>query len=543
MNFGGVTRRDFLKTTAAAAAGLAWPARSRGKETMREKAPFRLIYNNDTTNTAGVVSPWHVKGEAFREDMLVGSIEEVAGRGVDAYMLSPGMGWVPWWQSRVEPDFFAWWKNRTGLEVLSQYERYVLESGDMVKVLVDECRRHGMAPFVSLRLNDVHHQEHYAEKVQQSLVSCRLYAEHPEWHLDPNHPSRQGYYGGRGMDWAVPDVRQYKLALLGELADNYELAGLDLDFLRHSQFFRDNGPGHAERIDIMTEFVSEVRSALDRRGPRRWLCVRIPLELNAHPALGLDIRRLYEAGVDMFNLSGWYHTTQRTAAAEARQALPDAALYVEMTHSAGAHPYFIPRTGYGCDGDPRTSEQQFYTTALIAHRRGADGMSLFNFVYYRSGRAAGVPVMEPPFHVLPRLNDTEFLTAQPRYHMLGSTVYHRQLPSDLAAGKPATFDMDMAAPAEGRSTDGEKGRLRIHTEKPLSPAHILVAEFNGARLDPAPDTSPFFGNPFDPMISPAAHRQAWALPSALIREGVNKVRIAIDSGEPVKLIYVDAGVA
>ena len=40
---------------------------------MKTKAPFRLLYNNDTTNTTGVVSPWHQQGEPFREDMLVAS--------------------------------------------------------------------------------------------------------------------------------------------------------------------------------------------------------------------------------------------------------------------------------------------------------------------------------------------------------------------------------------------------------------------------------------------------------------------------------------
>ena len=508
----------------------------------RNKAPFRLLYNNDTTNTTGVVSPWHQQGEPFREDMLVASIDEVAGRGVDAYMLSPGMGWVPWWQSKVDPDFYAWWKKRTGLDVLSQYERYVYEGGDMVKVLVETCHRHGMAPFVSLRLNDVHHQEHYAEKVQQSLVSCRLYAEHPEWHLDPKHPEKTGYYGARGMDWAVPEVRQYKLALLGELADQYDLAGLELDFLRHSQFFRDGSIGNAERIELMTEFVTQVRAALDRRRPGRYLCVRIPLQLSAHPALGLDLRRLYEAGVDMFNLSGWFHTTQRTDMAEARELLPAAALYLEMTHSAGAHPYFIPRTGYGCDGDPRTSEQQFYTTALIARRRGADGLSLFNFVYYRSGRAVGVPVMEPPFQVLPRLNDTAFLAARPRYHMLASTVYHGQLPRELATDKPAAFEMDMTAAAEPCLAAGEKGRLRIHTEKPWLPAQAIGACFNGTPLEASPDESAFFGNPFDGMISPAGHRRAWVLPAALIREGVNRLEFILAGGEPVRLITIDSGV-
>ena len=82
----------------------------------RGKAPFRLIFNNDTTNTLTCVSPWHEEGEAFREDMLVASIEELAGSGVDAYMLSPGMGWVPWWQSKVIPDHFKWWMDMTGLQ-------------------------------------------------------------------------------------------------------------------------------------------------------------------------------------------------------------------------------------------------------------------------------------------------------------------------------------------------------------------------------------------------------------------------------------------
>lgn len=80
------------------------------------KAPFKLIYNNDSTNTAGCVSPWHSAGETFREDMLVASIDEVAGRGVDAYMLSPGLGWVPWWQSKGTKAHFEWWMKKTGLE-------------------------------------------------------------------------------------------------------------------------------------------------------------------------------------------------------------------------------------------------------------------------------------------------------------------------------------------------------------------------------------------------------------------------------------------
>jgi len=519
---------------------------------MRDKASFRLLYNNDTTNTAGVVSPWHEEDVPFAESMLVASIEEVADKGVDAYLLSPGMGWVPWWQSDVDPDFYDWWEARTGLEVRSLgdrgYDAYVRSGGDMVQVLVDTCRKHGIAPIVSLRLNDVHHQENYAQKNQKSLVSCQFYTEHPEWHIDPDHPQKEGYYKKRGMDWAVKEVRDYKLSLLRELADNYELAGLELDFLRDDTLFRDDGPAETERIDLITEFVRSVRSALDRKaGNRRWLCVRVPLELSAHPRTGLDVRRLRDAGVDMFNLSGWFHTTQRTDVAAVRALVPDAAIYVEMTHSTGWHPYFLQPGSYGTIGDPRTSDHQFYTTALLAHRRGADGISLFNFVYYRSGHDRDVPVTEPPFHVLPELNDTEFLSRQSLHFMIAGTSYCRQLPRKLNTQDAGRFTLDMFPPA-GRDSEDRRNpvcqpcRLRLHTGNELTSCQVLTVRFNKQPLEPSPDTSRFFGNPYDGMISPPGNRRAWFLPESLIQNGPNEVEVELNEGRAVNIVYVDVGI-
>ena len=527
------------------------------------KAPYRLLYNNDNTNTAGVISPWREDGEAFREEMLVASIEEVAGKGVDAYMLSPGMGWVPWWQSKFGPAHYAWWKKRTGLEVDGWqhcgYDRYVYHGGDMVQVMIDTCRKHGMAPFVSLRLNDVHLQENYANKNQDSLVSCRLYAEHPEWHIDPNHPQTKSYCKLRGMNWAVPEVRQYKLELFRELAEKYELAGLELDFLRDDTLFRVGEIDDAQRIEIITGFVGEVRKALDARpGPRRHLSVRIPLDLAAHPRTGLDIVRLYEAGVDMFTLSAWYHTAQRTEIAAARKLLPDAAIYLEMTHSTGWHPYFCKSVNYGTNGDPRTSDHQFYTTANLALERGADGISLFNFVYYRMGHTFDIPVMEPPFHVLPKLKDRAFLARQAQYYMLSCTCYLGQLSRQLTTGKTETFLMDLALPpmrhgpeptpeATGETnimgeTVNPPTRLRVHTEKTLTAKSRLKASINGVALQPTEDTTRFFGNPFDGMISPENHRCAWTVPEGTLVNGQNNVVLQLTDGEAINVVYIDLGV-
>ena len=528
---------------------------------IRTKASYRLLYNNDTTNTAGVISPWHEDGAPFREEMLIASIEEVADKGVDAYMLSPGLGWVPWWQSKFGSAHYQWWKDRTGLEVKGWegcgYDQYVYEGGDMVQVLIDTCRKHNMAPFVSLRLNDVHLQENYAKKNQRSLVCCRFYAEHPEWHIDPNHYQWNGYNGSRGMNWAVPQVRQFKLGLLTELAEKYDLAGIELDFLRDNHLFRDGETDNAERIEIITEFVGEVRKALDAKpGARRHLSVRIPLALSEHAGIGLDVARLREAGVDMFNLSGWYHTNQRTDIARARQLLPDAAIYQEMTHSNGNNRYFCDSGNYGTNGNPRTSDHQFYTTANLALERGADGFSLFNFVYYRMGHTFDIPLMEPPFHVLPKLLDRAFLARQSQEYMLGETGYLGQLPRQLHAGACETFQMDMAlppysgltptteAPSENFMAEFVKTpiRLRVHTEQPLPSEDSLRASINGVPLQPTEDTTRFFANPFDNMISPKQHRSAWVVPEGTLVNGLNDIVIQLTTGDPLNVIYIDLGI-
>jgi hypothetical protein len=508
--------------------------------TNRPKAPYRLLFNNDTTNCTNVKSPWNKKGEPFTEKKLVASIEEVAGKGVDCYLLSPGLGWVPWWQSEVDPDYFDWWEKKTGLKVDDEkqgFVKYVHQGGDMVQVLIDACRKHGMAPFVSFRMNDVHHQENYVLKNHRSLVTCRLYWEHPEWHLDRDHPKRKGYYGLRGMDWAIPEVRAYKLALLRELATKYDLAGLELDFLRHSAYFRKNMPP-AKRIEIMTQFVAEVRKALDeKKGNRRWLCVRIPITVKDHEELGIDVKKLYDAGVDMFNLSCWYDTTQITDTARVRKPIPNAAIYVEMTHVTGRNPHFCQsKRAYGTVEHPRTSDEQFYTTARLAQARGADGMSLFNFVYYRMHRPPIVKNEEPPFHVLPKLIDRDFLAKQPPYYYLSDAPYSRRLPRTFKKGQSRWFYLDMLPLANGKTL-----RLRIHATKPVGASRFNV-KVNGTKLKPADDVSAFYKNPYDKMTSPdAKHRLAWELPAKVILDGRNEIVLTLESGSPVTVHWIDAG--
>src|SRR5262249_22613736 len=143
--------------------------------------------------------------------------------------------------------------------------------------------------------------------------------------------------------------------------------------------------------------------------PRRWLCVRVPLRLSGHAPLGVDLPRWVAAGVDMINLSCHYTTEQQSDLPRIHQMIPDIPVYLEMTFTCARYPKPSSSANphsENIDVYRKMTDEQFYTTAHLAYARGGSGVSLFNFVYYRSLADRRT---EPPFHVLAHLGDRAWL--------------------------------------------------------------------------------------------------------------------------------------
>ena len=60
-----------------------------------EKVPFKVLYNHDGTYMLSCVHPWRQRREDFTEAMLIKSIEELVGKGIDAVAFNPGNGIIP----------------------------------------------------------------------------------------------------------------------------------------------------------------------------------------------------------------------------------------------------------------------------------------------------------------------------------------------------------------------------------------------------------------------------------------------------------------
>ncbi|MBL6764785.1 MAG: hypothetical protein ISQ14_07510, partial [Verrucomicrobiae bacterium] len=500
------------------------------------QVPFRTLYSNDTTHILSCLRPEH-RDVDFTDELLKKSITEAAG--VDAHFLQPGLGWMPWWQSKIYPaaEHHDWLSGKHGVQGVQKIGRYLLKGGDMLETLVTGCRESGVAPFLSFRLNDGHHVRELAKALERRKPTPNM-ARHYWDNYEHFRIGRDVSNWDEGVfDWAIPEVRDYKFALIEEACANYDLAGLELDFLRHWVRF---GPGtkREDRVAITTDFVRRIRAMLDRtataRGlPRRWLCARVPAIASVRPEQGIQLAALAKAGVDMVNLSYSYFTWQDRSVAQAREEAPDLAVYAEMTHTT-----MTGKASAGSGTQPflRTTDQQFYTTAQLAFEQGAQGVSLFNFPYYRYHVTDTIgPFHEPPFHVLPKLKDRAFLERQPHWHFLSSgrkdrVLGERRFPAILNRNQPQTFPLEMTSAKRTRD-----GVLRLRSDEMIADREIAVI-FNGKGLVPIAFVEKPLPHPYaGAWLGTPAEHACYALPASAVKPGTNRLEICVKRGLRVRL--------
>ena len=102
--------------------------------------------------------------------------------------------------------------------------------------------------------------------------------------------------------------------MIEEVARNYDVDGIDLDWLRHPIHFPETIRGAAvgqASINLLTELVHDIRAALGRierdRGRTILLATRVPLTINQGLTIGTDIETWAGEGlIDFVTLGGGY---------------------------------------------------------------------------------------------------------------------------------------------------------------------------------------------------------------------------------------------
>ncbi len=548
----------FTALLPALLAGVAFAAESPTNRP-QGKAPFRMLFSNDTTNILSCLSPYHGPDDrALTDAMIRASVDEAAVPGMGAQLLQPGMSWVPWWPSKVVPlkSHLAWFERHYGVAPSGAFTDYLRNGGDMVKVFTEQVHKNKEAAFISFRLNDVHALDQAFLKTpnhgRYAVSFAQFYVENPQFRIGN---IEEKSVASRVQNWLHPEVRDYKFRIIEEVCQNYPVDGIELDFMRWFGYFP-RGTDAAQAKEIMADFVARVRKMLDatsREGKYRWLSVRIPASPEQWPDLGIDPKAFYEAGADIFNLSNSYCMTQQNPVALVRSLAPASTIVVELTNTVAT--WKVTAGGGDNANLRRATKQMLENTARLAYARGADGVSFFNFVYYRpfgSAREKRGPFDEPPFDVLPSLASAEGVKNAPPYYFYATNADGGQMKGRellMKSGDNHSFTMDMLPLPRGQA-----GRLRVQivteVEKPMGEGEFdetadrgqWRVRVNGRELRPDPSAGEVY--PFNTDIRAGfgeiEQYRAYVIPPDLVKDGLNQIDVWYASGsQPMYLRFVD----
>jgi hypothetical protein len=178
------------------------------------------------------------------------------------------------------------------------------EGTDALKVVTAHMKAKGKQVLAAIRLSDTHHRS-----LDAGSPLCPKFAiDHPEFVIK----QPDGRTNETALDYSYPEVRAHRLAIMREIANEYDVDGLELNFVRWAKHFpRDQG---REKAAIMTAYMKEIRAMLDEAGQRRGvgrqlLGVRVPESVDACWLAGVDIETWVRKGwVDYVVLCTWNNT-------------------------------------------------------------------------------------------------------------------------------------------------------------------------------------------------------------------------------------------
>lgn len=263
--------------------------------------------------------------------------------------------------------------------------------------MIERCRHRGIAPWISLRMNDVHENANLEHPFHSPLWR------RPEL-FRQGHP---GYYA-RALDYAHREVREHYKALIVETLARYDVDGLELDFMREPYLFS-VGQEQQGRVTL-TAWLREIRKlvvdASRRRGHPVKLGVRVPSDPETSLGLGIDAPQWSREGlVDLVVVAPrWRSLEFDLPIARWRELIGR-----RTTLAGGLDVNYRPTS----DSPARLVSPELAAGAAVAVLTGkADALYLFN--YFQHGHPQW-PVKEYQ-RILRGMGSLETLLTWPRVH-------------------------------------------------------------------------------------------------------------------------------
>ena len=291
--------------------------RTESEKRFRMTKSYRLIINDD-----GGRGLWNWVGPLSAEQYQDAVCVQVAGKPVDALF----------WCGLQNPSGSARYNTKVGevhgtrhgtrMTHASQWMALNTKSGtlhslisqghDPLTLVCDRCHELGVDAWLSMRFNDAHGR--WGDDGGGSFKTTQLYLDRPDLRIgaDNGWPVE---WAERLWDYTKQPVRDNVYALLKEAYMDYDVDGVELDFMRCIYCFP--RPKVDEGRECLNGLIAQLRALADRaaekKGRPQGLAVKIPSYEPACGEIGLDWRTWVDNGwVDVLTASD-YHPAEQEA--------------------------------------------------------------------------------------------------------------------------------------------------------------------------------------------------------------------------------------
>lgn len=383
----------------------------------------------------------------------------------------------------------------------------ISQGHDPLAIICERCHELGKDAWLSFRFNDAHHI--YSGVAAENSKTSQLYIDRPDLRMGADHGWKIEW-AERQWDYAKSEVRDRVYALLEEAYMDYDVDGVELDFLRHPLFFPKArlGEGREALNGLIKRLRALADAAAEKKGRPQGLAVRVPSCEPACAEVGLDWRTwVAEEWVDVLTAS-CFHSAEQEA---------DMAPFVTGCRGSRACVYWCVESTAGfanvetrqtlAYGGAATgpSAEHYRAMALGAYEQGVDGLYFFNFhfAFERYGThpdAAFLCELHDP--ALLRGRDQTYLVSrqtQDSHNVFFDCAPLRPLPRTLTPDEPEcsfgiTVGADLSRAAASETLRSARLRLCL---KGVTPADSIAVFWDGEEL----------AGEFAPPVAPGAWQQ------------------------------------
>ena len=186
--------------------------------------------------------------------------------------------------------------------------KVVPEGIDLLRMGCEESRRRGIESFFSLRINGGDHDRSYLEhRIPKLPKKWNNKDWLINWNADPKGPPEymSPFHKSAFWNFAAKGLRDHKVSVLREVAENYDFDGIEVDFARNSPVLQPDQQWQDR--DKLTAFMHSLRSALleveRKRGRPFLLSARVPETVGGCHFDGIDVETwVRDQLVDILNL-------------------------------------------------------------------------------------------------------------------------------------------------------------------------------------------------------------------------------------------------